>query len=140
MTILMSESLAFALELRQVDDASPARARHWVAWVLEEAGIPAGTVADVVLVVDELVTNAVVHAAPSRVLVSVQHVAGGVRLVVHDNAPAVGDWAEAGGTWDERGRGLILVHALTTDLSISRRVDGTTVEAVVPLPEPKDQS
>ncbi|MFE5948170.1 ATP-binding protein [Streptomyces sp. NPDC056480] len=96
---------------------APATARHAVRPVLESWGLDADRVYDTLLVVSELVTNAVTHALPPVVL----HLRGSVdasgRVQVHvtDGGPRTetghGNWA-ATRPEDEHGRGGQIVSAL----------------------------
>ncbi|MFE5548585.1 ATP-binding protein [Streptomyces sp. NPDC056534] len=96
---------------------APATARHAVRPVLEAWGLDADRVYDALLVVSELVTNAVTHALPPVVL----HLQGSVddpgRVQVHvtDGGPRTetdhGSWAAARPE-DEHGRGGQIVSAL----------------------------
>lgn len=119
------------LEIRATGTGSPARARRWLAWVLEVAAVPQDTIDAAVLAVSELVTNAVVHTDSARILVSARVAEAGVRLVVHDDTPAP-DWTASGGLLAEHGRGLVIVHALAAELDITTGQAGTTVTAVIP--------
>lgn len=121
---------AYALEIRTSDAGSPHRARHWLTWLLEIGRVAQDVIDAAVLAASELVSNAAVHAG-GRVLVSAQVTDAGVRLIVHDDAPAV-DWREPQDDMAEDGRGLIIVRALAAELDISTGRDGTTVTALIP--------
>ncbi|HEX2315199.1 MAG TPA: alpha/beta fold hydrolase [Thermomonospora sp.] len=96
---------------------APAVARRWVSRLLASRGLPpdGDTAAVVVQLTSELVTNAVLHAAPwetGRRPLSIRVVTGGgeVRVEVHDPDPVPPvlrepDWVA------ENGRGLFLVDA-----------------------------
>src|SRR3954453_20075238 len=93
------------------DPTAPGRARRFVAETLHARGRTTGTEA-AELLVSELVTNAVVHAA-SAVVVEVTTDDQGVLVRVRDadTGPLVG--RAGGGTgFDEGGRGFILVDRL----------------------------
>jgi anti-sigma regulatory factor (Ser/Thr protein kinase) len=89
------------------------------------------------LVVSELVTNAVEHAAAggrdaSRVTLSVSVTRRGVSIEVADSdpqAPAVRD----AGPWDEGGRGTFLVAAHSSSWGWRPRPDGKSVWAELAL-------
>lgn len=102
------------------------QSRAWVGKELELAGVASGVVADAVLVLSELVTNAVVHSCSSgphgSVLVRVYFGVSRLRLEVTDaggvgeprarrdgHRPALGD-----AVLDESGHGLALVEAFAT--------------------------
>lgn len=132
MSTLTIAAPVYALEIRAAGTGSPTRARHWLAWVLEAAGTTQDTIDASVLAVSELVTNAVIHTDSARILVSAELVEDGVRLVVHDDAAPLDGWQSPRGVLDERGRGLVIVQALATELTIDRHAAGTTVTAVIP--------
>lgn len=131
MTALLTAPLVFALEISSADAGSPRRARRWLAWVLEVAGVPQQVIEACVLAVSEMVTNAVVHGDSPRILVSVEVLDAGVRLAVHDDAPFVTAIRTTHGL-PEHGRGLLIVDALATDLDITTDEHGTTVTALIP--------
>ncbi|MFF8513632.1 ATP-binding protein [Streptomyces sp. NPDC015492] len=90
-------------------------ARSITAEALHEWGIPEEAEQITLLVVSELVTNAVEHArAPIVLHLYREHSAGQLWIGVTDGGPA-----EHRGTWttscapDEHGRGLMLVETLT---------------------------
>ncbi|MCX5233208.1 ATP-binding protein [Streptomyces sp. NBC_00233] len=96
---------------------APAAARHAVRPVLESWGLDAERVYDTLLVVSELVTNAVTHALPPVVLHLQGSVDGSGRVQVHvtDGGPCTetdhGNWA-ATRPEDEHGRGDQIISAL----------------------------
>ena len=115
-----------------VEGGAPGTARDAVRTVLAEAGWP-GDAARILLVVSELVTNAVVNGA-SRVLLRV--LAGDapsrLRVEVEDDAPGevpadVGMPLVAA----ERGRGLAIVEALADRWGVRRVPTGKVVHAEV---------
>jgi anti-sigma regulatory factor (Ser/Thr protein kinase) len=132
MTAMVDALPVFGLELRSVGTDSPRRARAWLGWVLELARVPQDTIDTALLAASELVTNAVVHTDAARILVSVELVDAGVRLVVHDDAAPVADWQAEVDFLSEHGRGLILVRALAEQLDIDRHQHGTTITALLP--------
>ncbi len=100
--------------------SSIAAARRAVADLLKTDRVPDVVVEDVLLLVSELVTNAVLHAGThTRVTASVR--AGRVVVAVGDadphHAPAVAER----GTEATNGRGLMLVDTLATDWGIELR-------------------
>jgi anti-sigma regulatory factor (Ser/Thr protein kinase) len=122
----------YALEIQHADATSGRRARHWAAWVLEHTEAPQQTADTALLVLSELVTNAVVHAG-GRLLVSLELTGAAVRLSVWDSGTTpVSAWATPGGEADERGRGLILARGLSASLRIDVDAAGTTVTALIP--------
>ncbi|MFE2727609.1 ATP-binding protein [Kitasatospora sp. NPDC059327] len=94
---------------------SPAEARRVLEGLL--AGTPGGErFADVgLLLVSELVTNAVLHGTPAgnqvHLVLSVDHER--LRIEVHDARADRGPVLRAGSDEDESGRGLILVKSLS---------------------------
>ncbi|MFD5068661.1 ATP-binding protein [Streptomyces sp. NPDC058369] len=65
-----------------------------------------------VLIVSELVTNAVVHTASSRVLCELRCLDGRLRISVQDQGHQPGGPRLGRGADDEHGRGLLLVDSL----------------------------
>ncbi|MFC8016254.1 ATP-binding protein [Streptomyces cinereoruber] len=97
---------------------APATARHAARAVLETWGLDEEQVYDVLLVISELVTNAVVHALPPVVLHlhATADTAGSVQVHVSDGGPqpttaAPTSWA-ADRPDDEHGRGGNIVTTL----------------------------
>lgn len=93
-----------------------AHARKITEKVLRKWGVAPEAAASVLLVVSELVTNAVEHARPPTVLrLQREPDAGHVRVEVTDGGPATqqGDWAASCGD-GEHGRGLHLIDLVTT--------------------------
>ena len=70
------------------DPDAPSRGRHAVTAVLDEWGCEPGTREDLLLVVSELVTNAVVHGA-EPIVVTMVRAPERVRVEVTDGAAAV---------------------------------------------------
>ncbi|MCG7529309.1 ATP-binding protein [Streptomyces sp. OfavH-34-F] len=67
-----------------------------------------------VLIVSELVTNAVVHTASARVLCELRCLEGRLRVSVQDQGHQPGGPCLGRGADDEHGRGLLLVDSLAT--------------------------
>lgn len=93
------------------DPALVAKAREMVRRTLAEWGVPPGALDDMVLVVSELVGNAIAHGAPP-VLLTLRAGDGALRGEVGDRGEARPLRSQAGGDGD-RGRGLLIVDALT---------------------------
>lgn len=130
MSALTIDAPAYALEIRHADTTSPGRARRWLGWVLEVAGVAQGAVEAAVLAVSELVTNSALHAG-GRVLVSAEVVEAGVRLVVHDSGTDT--WSSPSAEdLPEHGRGLVIVEAVAAEFDIASDAFGTTVTALIP--------
>lgn len=90
--------------------------RRRVRAVLSGWNLPADAAEDVLLVVSELVTNALVHARPPATLRLRRVPAGGrraVRVEVTDRGPAAPSGPSAVPDPDEHGRGLDIVAALS---------------------------
>ncbi|WP_326701012.1 ATP-binding protein [Streptomyces sp. NBC_01754] len=67
-----------------------------------------------VLIVSELVTNAVVHTASTRVLCELEYSGAGLRISVRDQGHQPGGPRLAPAADDEHGRGLLLVDSLSS--------------------------
>ncbi|MFD0502508.1 ATP-binding protein [Streptomyces chiangmaiensis] len=89
-------------------------ARHSVDAWLASRQLPAEVVGDAVLLVSELVTNAVIHTLSTQILCGAQLITDSrVRLEVHDEDLAGRDLPRRRpGTDDECGRGLLLVQEI----------------------------
>ena len=90
--------------------SAPGSARAFVSRALVGWGRQ-GDVEVAVLLVSELVTNAIQHAA-SDVDVEIRRGPNGIRVVVHDRSPRV-PLRVVGDSRRDRGRGLELVEALS---------------------------
>ena len=118
------------------DNTAPARARSHTRLVLGRWSLPR-VVEPLVLVVSELVTNAVRHGRPPAAM-WLRRAGRGVRVDVHDESSAVGP-ANSAGRWDHRaeldaegGRGLSLIDAASVDHGVDQVPDdGKQVWAVV---------
>jgi len=97
---------------------SVAAARHAVGHLLEESeAVPGVVVEDILLLVSELVTNAVLHArTDTRVSASVE--AGRVEVAVGDGDPRHAPFLAERGAMATNGRGVMLVDALASDWGI----------------------
>ncbi|MGI5452337.1 ATP-binding protein [Streptomyces sp. CA-249302] len=84
--------------------------------------LPGELCADAVLLVSELVTNAVRHTLSARILCGIGLVGDGrVRLEVHDHDYTGGDLPRCDpGPDDEGGRGLLLVEQLADAWGVDR--------------------
>jgi anti-sigma regulatory factor (Ser/Thr protein kinase) len=104
----------------------------FVAWVRARfAGAIDEAAAE--LVFGELTGN-VARYAPGVVKIDVEEEPDAVVLNVTDEGPGF-SLGDIGGAqpFDERGRGLMLVVALTRDLDVARTSDGFRVRAVLPV-------
>ncbi|MFJ2061318.1 ATP-binding protein [Streptomyces sp. NPDC087908] len=110
---------------------APATARHAAQAVLETWGLDEEQVYDVLLVISELVTNAVVHALPPVVLHlhATADTTGQVQVHVSDGGPqptttaATASWA-ADRPEDEHGRGENIISVLTDCAGTDCDTDG----------------
>jgi anti-sigma regulatory factor (Ser/Thr protein kinase) len=115
-------------ELRMLPDPSaPAYVRNWLRDMLGGSDLPDELVSDALLVVDELVTNAVVHAA-TPIVVTLEHSTSGCRCVVSDRG-ATGPLPRIVERADGTGRGLRVVNAVASSWGVERSDSGTTVWA-----------
>jgi anti-sigma regulatory factor (Ser/Thr protein kinase) len=107
------------------DRTAPSKARRFVADTLHSWGIAGPTSADAVLLVSELVTNALLHAR-SAPTVELSRDGDRVRIGVRDDSPVVPrrrKYANDAAT----GRGIALVEQLATDWGSERVGDGKRV-------------
>ncbi len=106
---------------------APATARHEARPVLVSWGLDEDEIYDTLLVVSELVTNAVTHALPPVALHLYAADAGCGRVQVHVSdggpQPAPSAWA-ASRPDDEHGRGAAIVSALADDAGTTSDMDG----------------
>lgn len=111
------------LDLRH-DAAAAAEARAAAAAAFARYGMPADLAQDGLLVVSELVANAVVHgAAPVRLEITGEP--GRVLVTVHDAAAGTPEQqAPDADPAADRGRGLRIVTALARDWGCVRDADG----------------
>ncbi|KOV64623.1 ATP-binding protein [Streptomyces sp. MMG1121] len=101
--------------------------RRSAAEVLADWSVSPGIVEDALLVVSELVTNAIMHARPPAVLRLSRVPGDGVRIEVTDAGPVLSAGRALAGTDpDEHGRGETIVHALATRHGIRVHTGGVT--------------
>ncbi|MDT5154741.1 MAG: hypothetical protein QOI01_6474 [Mycobacterium sp.] len=117
------------------DTATPGRARSWAAEqisgaLLNSALLSAG-LDDVVLVVSELVTNAL-QAGCSSADLRIEVDADTVTVAVTDDAPGEPVAVHAGPE-DVHGRGLFVVAALASDWGVRKADRGKEVWALLPV-------
>ncbi|MFI9825663.1 ATP-binding protein [Streptomyces sp. NPDC052013] len=105
---------------------APAAARHVARPVLTSWGLTEEQIYDTLLVISEMVTNAITHAAPPVVLhLHATRAGGQVTVRVSDGGPqpAPATWA-AHRPEDEHGRGTLIVTALTHDTGAEADAEG----------------
>ncbi|MEV7676658.1 ATP-binding protein [Streptomyces sp. NPDC088752] len=120
-------------ETREVNDVlehrpeTAAAARHIVIDALDAWQVDPDVCDSVVLVVSELVTNAVEHAEPPLALHLRHEDTDGIRVAVSDGGPSrsAGAWT-ASCEEDEHGRGLNIVDALADTRGMHHHDNGTT--------------
>ena len=122
-----SEVLAVPAEPRALA-AARQRVRAWMA-AFEADG---GALENMVLAVDEAITNAIAHSGTERgARVELDHRDGEVRVSVRD----FGHWKEHGSDPDH-GRGLMLVSALTDRFHVEATETGTVVTMISKVVRP----
>ncbi|MGJ7441300.1 SpoIIE family protein phosphatase [Aquipuribacter sp. MA13-6] len=120
------------LELDVVDEPVSVRGvRRAVAAALDGWGVAEDVADTVLLLVSELVTNALLHGRPP-VQVRVRRSPTAVVLEVHDDAQTL-PRRDDPGDGDEHGRGLQLVSALASRWGTRPTVTGKAVWCTVPL-------
>ncbi|WP_093504420.1 ATP-binding protein [Streptomyces sp. Ag109_O5-10] len=112
---------------------SPAQARRLVRARLTGWSVCADTCDTAVLVVSELVTNAIVHTASSRVVCELHDHDDTVRIAVQDEGCAPDEpHPSPQRPEEEHGRGLLLVEALCQAWGAQERGSGLLVWAELP--------
>lgn len=112
---------------------SPAQARRLARARLDGWAVCADTCDTAALVISELVTNAIVHTASSRVVCELHDHDDTVRIAVHDEGCAPGEPHPSPQRPDEEhGRGLLLVDALCRAWGAQEHGPGLTVWAELP--------
>ncbi|MEU6070145.1 MULTISPECIES: ATP-binding protein [Streptomyces] len=107
------------------DPQSPSTARREARTVLERWELVGETLSDALLIVSELVTNAVVHAQPPIRLSLLLRVDRTLLIKVTDGGPdALEESWTAGRPSDERGRGGTIVQSLSVRAGEIDRHDG----------------
>ena len=115
------------------DPDAPARSRHAVTEVLTGWGCAESAQDDLLLVVSELVTNAVVHGA-EPIVVTVVHASERVRVEVTDGLSDASPHTNRAAPDAETGRGLSVVTRLASAWGWRASPGhGKTVWAEVPL-------
>ena len=102
--------MAASARFFSADNASPARARRWVSRVLACWSVPEDKRGDVLLVVSELATNAVLHAS-SEFVVVIREAPDVLGIAVADDDTHVPE-IQAPSPKQVDGRGLRIVQKL----------------------------
>ena len=113
------------------DDRAPSTARHLVAELVTagEPSLDKSPLDTLLLLVSEVVTNAVHHGAPPITL-SVNLGAGCLHVEVIDHGSGVPEQHEPASLWAEHGRGLLLVEALAAAWGTTPLTDGSGAKKV----------
>jgi anti-sigma regulatory factor (Ser/Thr protein kinase) len=116
--------------------ASVRSARRRLAADLARRGVPPQVVEDAVLVVSEIVSNALKHARPltsGKVQVAWDVPAGAVEIAVTDGGGPTRPYVQMPSLSSLGGRGLGIVATIAADWGVEQTPDGTTVWAVLPF-------
>ncbi|MER5910260.1 ATP-binding protein [Streptomyces sp. NPDC001982] len=128
----VSPARRFRFELA-AHPGSPAQARRLTRARLTDWSVCAGTTDTAVLVISELVTNAIVHTASSRVVCELHDHDDTVRIAVRDEGCAPGEpHPSPQQPEEEHGRGLLLVDALCQSWGAQEHGPGLLVWAELP--------
>ena len=126
----MADSLLEIADLTLLPNGdAPGHAREWMRELLDVHGASEDVRYAVTLVVDELVTNAVIHA-DTRIRVTVGRKQELYRCVVRDERTD-GPSPRIIETADGYGRGLRLVALLSVSWGVARDASGTSVWAEI---------
>jgi two-component sensor histidine kinase len=125
MTSTLSRSLA-------CEPSAVAEARRWCRLQIQDA-MPAALVYDALLVVSELVTNAI-RASCGRLTLTLTIDASGLSIIVSDDAAGRPEITRATEN-DETGRGLSIVASLSLASGVRPSQDGKEVWAHLPVLE-----
>jgi two-component sensor histidine kinase len=115
-----------ALVHLESDVASLGEGRRFVARTLRDWNVDESRIEPVMLVANELVANAIVHARSAPVLSLTESSSGDLLLRVSDESRAL-PVPQAPTTDDDGGRGLILVEALSDRWGIDTGDAGKSV-------------
>jgi len=109
--------------------------RHQFGAWLRAAAIPAGTIADIILALNEAAANSIEHAyrghKPGKVRVEGENDGARVHMRIIDK----GSWKTAPADPGVRGRGLVLIRAVSDWLEMHCTPSGTTVNMSFRVPE-----
>jgi anti-sigma regulatory factor (Ser/Thr protein kinase) len=104
---------------------APAHARQWLREMLTGFSSPRELLDDTLIVVDELVSNSVRHAA-TPIVVTLEYASGVCRCAVTDRCTS-GPLPRLLERADGSGRGLRIVNAIASSWGVERSNAGTTV-------------
>ena len=114
-------------------NAAPAESRAWLRATAGAWGLSATLAEDALVVLAELVTNAVVHVRTGDIVVHLCYRAGLLRVTVRDSGPATRLHAGLPRADAHRGRGLLVVNAMSRRWGVTPVVGGGKgVWAVLP--------
>jgi anti-sigma regulatory factor (Ser/Thr protein kinase) len=128
----VGEPLSDVLIVERFTSAELPTIRAAVRRLALDAGLSQTRAADLVLAVNELATNAILHAGGAGSL-TVQHVPGGVAVEVRDQGPGLpaGYDKELPGPDIVGGRGLWLVRRLCQQVTFFSSTRGASVRLVM---------
>jgi anti-sigma regulatory factor (Ser/Thr protein kinase) len=124
---------SWSLSLAFAPDSVP-RARRDLARVLNSYDVPDTVIDDACAVLSELLANAIRHARPrshGRVDIDVTIDDQQVRLEVADGGSLTIPSLVSPTQTSVNGRGLSIVHSLTSDWGVRERADGNTVFGIL---------
>jgi anti-sigma regulatory factor (Ser/Thr protein kinase) len=101
--------------------------RHQLAAWLRSAGVPESLAADIVLVVNEACSNSVEHAYGGREPGTMRIEATRDGPHIHVQVTDSGSWKTPPANPGTRGRGLLLMRALSDGVELDGTAAGTTV-------------
>ncbi|HEY9302904.1 MAG TPA: ATP-binding protein, partial [Mycobacterium sp.] len=108
--------------------------RHKLASWLQAAAIPDGMAADIILAVNEAAANSIEHAYRGRKPGKVRVVAENDGAQVHVRIIDKGSWKAVPSDPGIRGRGLLLIRAVSDWLEMDCTPSGTTVSMSFRVP------
>jgi anti-sigma regulatory factor (Ser/Thr protein kinase) len=108
------------------EPSSVARGRRYVRGLLESKNVDDG---GILLVVSELMTNAIDHGDGTRMGLVLAEDDDRIRVEVVDAGAGAPQLREEVNPENERGRGLMLVAAVSEEWGVRSRPDSTTVWA-----------
>ncbi|MFC9654169.1 MULTISPECIES: ATP-binding protein [unclassified Streptomyces] len=128
--------LSCCLRLPGQCERTPSAARAYVGRMLVDWGVPEAVRTDLQQIASELTTNAVTHTHSAQITIEVTLTDDEAAVSVGDSGPQRPLHVQQANHGDEHGRGLLLVQALATRWEQSNADGGSTVRAVIGLPQP----